>query len=225
MFKLMQAIEEKLVFVLIFFVILGILIEPLLSYSTKSFFYGISLSFRVIMSFSIPIVVFVIVLESIIKSGKDSIFIIFALIIILFIFNLIEVFYALTSVNILLNFVSFNNDINIINNNFNLEPMFYCSYKSPIKATHSISVAFFIGIFSVVRSSKIMYKMSNIVYKVIYKNFKNIIVFCMPIFVFGFSIKLSHENVVHEIINNIPILFISICISCISIILIFYFFD
>ena len=152
MSNIIKLIENNLILLLLVSMLIGFFIEPIISYSLKSFFYAISLGFRSILSFCVPIIVFIIALNSMIGVGKNAILIIFLLIPFLFFVNSLEIFYSLLCSDFLLgNFIDINTTKSTISIN-NLEPMFVFTWSNPIKTKHSLILAFVIGVFNIIKN-------------------------------------------------------------------------
>lgn len=200
---------HKMPFILLFVIGLGVLCQPFISENVQAQIYALSLLLKSLILFVLPYVIFGLLFKTAMQLSKQATKMVFWILLFICCSNFIS---TMLSYNMGKLVCHFDLSIALPSEQLSLEPAWVVTFPKWI----SNSIAMFAGLtlgaaFSFIRGSwaeKFSLYLEKSVHKILLCIFG-----CMPLFVLGFILKLTHDGSLVNIVKDYALIFAIIALS------------
>jgi Na+/H+-dicarboxylate symporter len=187
----------------------------------KSSAYAFSLTFKALLLFILPFIIFSFVFSCLLSFKTGVVKLVFTLIGCIFISNLIAICCGFTVGSIASNIFTISKDLNLVSN-IKLEPLWSVNIPLFIKNEYALIAGFLSGMFfSLRRTNFTDHAARKLNYAANYF-LSNLFIPFIPFFIFGLICKLEHESILQTAIQTYGPFFIIIITTQISYLLLVY---
>lgn len=200
---------KKMPFILMAIIVAIIISEPLMSLEMKSILYGISLSIKSLIVFLLPLIIFGLLFKVASQLAHNAT----KLIVLIFASVCLSNFVS-TFLSYMVRSVVFHLDLSLIlpQNVQELEPYWTFALPQLIANDKAMFGGLILGVVGSLLRPTLAHKVSGFLEKVVMKAL-SLFTFLIPLFVAGFVVKLQHEGLISQILQDYALIFLVIALA------------
>jgi len=198
----MRKLFKQLPIQILFVIVAAIVLTPFLSKNTLNIFYSISSLFKDALMLFLPILIFSYIFSSMIKFAKSAPMLILSILITITLSNLIAFVLTFFSAKFLFSFLDLSAGLQFSSQVDSIESLTNLSIPDFWSSKNGMLLGFVAGVALSFAKNKKIYQISETLKDNVTKVFNNYFVPLLPLFIFGFFVKLQYEGAIASLFTG-----------------------